>query len=116
MHTLEVVIALAILATAYIGLFSNIQTATPPTAPSIMNGYAALHYLDYTGGLRPAAAAADVAAIRAALRPLVSNFDIEICDPACAGIARSNVAALDYYIAGYNSFSPKHIRMYLWSD
>jgi hypothetical protein len=112
-HTLEVVIALAMITTALIGLFKPLQPADN-SAQLIQSGYAALQYLEDTGTLRPAAVANDTVTIRSALQPLLTNFGLEICDSTCAGATGPGTAALDYFISGSGSYSPVHIRLYLW--
>lgn len=112
-HTLEVVIAVAMIAVALAGLFRPLH-ATDMSAVLVQSGYAALQQLEATGELRQAAVAGDTDLIRAALRPLLTNFEIEICDPQCSGTARQGAVALDYFIAGDQSFQPADIRLYLW--
>jgi len=112
-HTIEVIIALAMITAALVGLFKPLQPADT-SASLVQTGYSALHYLDDTQVLRPAVAAKNTEAIYNALQPLITNFELEICDPSCAGTARQGAAALDYFIAGSGSYAPVHLRLYLW--
>ena len=113
MHTIEVVIALAMIAVAIVGLFKPLQP-TDNSAQLIQSGYAALQYLEDVGTLRPAAVANDTVTIRSALQPLLTNFGLEICNLTCAGATQPGAAALDYFISGSGSYTPVHIRLYVW--
>jgi len=113
MHTIEVVIALAMIAVAIVGLFKPLQPADN-SAQLITSGYAALQYLEDTDILRPAAIAENTATIRTALQPLLTNFGLEICDPDCVGATQPGAAALDYFISGSVSYAPVHLRLYVW--
>ena len=112
-HTLEVVIALAMITAALIGLFKPLQPADN-SAQLVASGYAALQYLEDTDVLRPAAASKEVATIRTALQPLLTNFEVEICIPSCEGTAHQDAVAVDYFIAGSTSYNPVHLKLYLW--
>lgn len=112
-HTLEVVIALAMITVALVGLFKPLP-ASDDSAQLIKTGYAALQHLEDTGILRPAAATKDATTIRSALQPLLASFELELCDPACAGTVRQGAVALDYFVAGDGSYNPVHLRLYLW--
>jgi len=113
MHTLEVVIALAMITVAVIGLFKPLQPADD-SAMLTRTGYAALQYLEDADVLRPAMAAKDTASIRTALQPLIGNFELEICDPDCTGTARQSAVAIDYFVSGSGNYAPVHLKLYLW--
>lgn len=111
MHTVEAVIAIAMIAVALITLFKPIQPIDS-SALLVQSGYAALQHLTDSGMLRPATH--DIDDIRTALQPLLSNFELEICDPECSGTSRNGAAALDYFVAGYMTYDPVHLRLYVW--
>jgi len=112
-HTIEAVIVLAMLMVSVAVVFKPIQRADDSTLLA-KSGYSVLHHLDDSGRLRQAAASNDMASIRAELRQWLSDFDVEICTLICTGTTRQDVTAVDYFIAGYQSFDPIRIRLYMW--
>jgi hypothetical protein len=114
MKTLESVIAVSIITVIAASMFSNIPVSGASLADEVKKGYSALQYLDYTGELRPAVDSADLGALHDMLIPLIGNFEIELCSNACAGTARQNAAAVDYFISGYRNFGVKRVRLYVW--
>lgn len=110
-HTLEAVIAIGMLLVAVLGLFKPLPVADN-SAMLAQSGYAALQYLEDSGELRPALAAKSVETIRAALQPLLSDFELEICNPDCSG-TQQRAIAIDYFISGYQAYQPVHLRLYL---
>lgn len=113
MHTIEVVIALAMISMALVWLFRPMPTADNTTQLA-RTGYAALQYLEETGTLRSALASKNTALIQTELQPLLTNFEVEICDTTCTGTQHQGAVALDYFIAGSNDYNPVHMKLYLW--
>lgn len=113
-YVLEAFIALSMIALAATGLFAAVPSTHIDTLPS--QGDAVLSYLDATGLLRRAVANPnhDIDTIRAAIAPYFDRFEVSFCEPECATPSASAKAALDYFIAGRATYSPVHIRLYLW--
>ncbi len=84
-------------------------------------GRAILKALDDAGELRPLADAKNYSAINSMVNAPGFGHSVRICDfsGSCwgnytAANATGNVAASSYMIAGYGSYEPLEIRLYMW--
>jgi hypothetical protein len=81
-------------------------------------GFEKLRDLDVRGELRPLAATGNYTAINSLIdMPGYGHF-VQVCDTGggCAGnyTESKNVAVSAYIIAGYGSYAPLEIRLYMW--
>ena len=121
-YTLEVLIAVSVIIVSITFLFK-----TPLQKPELelstikRQGFEALKYLDESDQLRNSTLNKNETELENALRGLlVSEYDVDICDPnaTCLGTSipkNQTIIIIDYYISGYKQdYNVKKIRLFLW--
>lgn len=121
-YTLEVLIAIFIIATATVSLF--LQTPEKPQGDvSIIKrlGIETLEFMDSRGTLRSYAAAGSSENIENeldSLLPVVIASNATVCSNVCSftGLPKDrNVIVTDYYISGYrDEYLGKKVRIFMW--
>jgi hypothetical protein len=111
-YTIEVIIAISILAAVVVFLFGTAPQASLDLEKQ--SSYDALEALNADGALREAVVGEDVGKAKALLDRYFTNYDIEICSDVCFGTAvRAQI--VEYYISGFHStYSPKKLRIFLF--
>jgi hypothetical protein len=117
MYTLESVLAV-ILVFSFLIIVTGVLDIGPGESELSEKAYELLKGLDEQGRLRGYAVTQDYEGLDSEIVFYATNHSVQICDSAgCVGPLpnASRVAAGTYVIAGNNSYTPYHVRLYLWS-
>lgn len=112
--TIEAIIAISMLVLAVAGMFTTLPESKISTTK--YSAYAALAELDGSGELRQLVESNNATAIADRLEPWLEDFELEICDPACAGPSRPGPIAVEWFASGLFSLEPKRLRVYVYGQ